>query len=214
MASVTRAAPSRPASCAPCPGADPNIRDASRMLMPSTITARRTRRYTSTLYIRRTIRRVGYGPYGWRRVVQFATAVCQQLPARTAHFTPAPYICGKQCCRVQERVALVSPSRSISAVFQQEGDNLGPGSRPQRKDHDLRGLVVQCYLDFRSVLQQQFNNLRSGLYESVSIIVPNKRTELYSRNRPWLRRLRRVPATTGLFRRSPRESRGRPLNPV
>ena len=34
------------------------------MLMPSTITARRTRRYASTLYIRRTIRRVGYGPYG------------------------------------------------------------------------------------------------------------------------------------------------------
>ena len=30
------------------------------MLMPFTITARRTRRYTPTLYIRRTIHRVGY----------------------------------------------------------------------------------------------------------------------------------------------------------
>ena len=62
------------------------------MLTPSTITARRTRRYTSTLYIRRTIHRVGYDPYGWRRVVHFATALCQQLPARTAHFNSAPYI--------------------------------------------------------------------------------------------------------------------------
>ena len=32
------------------------------MLLPSTITARRTRRYTSTLYIRRTIHGVGYNP--------------------------------------------------------------------------------------------------------------------------------------------------------
>ena len=34
----------------------PNVRAASRMIIPSTITVRRTRRYTSTLYIRRTIR--------------------------------------------------------------------------------------------------------------------------------------------------------------
>ena len=61
------------------------------MLLPSTITARRTRKYTSTLYIHRTIQGVGYNPYGWRRAVQFATAVCQQLPARTAHFTSAAY---------------------------------------------------------------------------------------------------------------------------
>ena len=32
------------------------------MLIPSTITARRTRKYTSTLYIHRTIRRVDYDP--------------------------------------------------------------------------------------------------------------------------------------------------------
>ena len=40
----------------------PNVRAASRMLIPSTITALRTRRYTSTLYIRRTIHGVGYNP--------------------------------------------------------------------------------------------------------------------------------------------------------
>ena len=61
------------------------------MLIPSTITARRTRRYTSTLYIRRTIRRVGYDPYRWRRAVQFATALCQWLPARTEQFNSAAY---------------------------------------------------------------------------------------------------------------------------
>ena len=36
--------------------------ETSRILLPSTITARRTRRYTSTLYIRHTIHGVGYNP--------------------------------------------------------------------------------------------------------------------------------------------------------
>ena len=46
----------------------PNTRDASLMLMPSTMTALRTRRYTSTLYIRRTIHGVDYDPMeGGRR---------------------------------------------------------------------------------------------------------------------------------------------------
>ena len=40
----------------------PNSRAASRMLIPSTITALRTRRYTSTLYIRRTTRRLDFKP--------------------------------------------------------------------------------------------------------------------------------------------------------
>ena len=40
----------------------PNSRETSRMLIPSTITVLRTRRYTSTLYIHRTIRGVGYNP--------------------------------------------------------------------------------------------------------------------------------------------------------
>ena len=40
----------------------PNTREASRMLIPSTITALRTRRYTSTLYIHHTIHGVGYNP--------------------------------------------------------------------------------------------------------------------------------------------------------
>ena len=38
------------------------LRDASLKLIPSTVTAWRTRRYTSTLYIRRTIRSVEYNP--------------------------------------------------------------------------------------------------------------------------------------------------------
>ena len=42
----------------------PKVREASRMLIPSTITARRTRKYTPTLNICRTVRRVGYYPYG------------------------------------------------------------------------------------------------------------------------------------------------------
>ena len=41
---------------------NPNSRAASRILIPSTITARRTRRYTSTLYIRCTTRRLDFEP--------------------------------------------------------------------------------------------------------------------------------------------------------
>ena len=40
----------------------PNSRAASRMLIPSTIPTRRTRRYTSALYIHRTIRRIDSEP--------------------------------------------------------------------------------------------------------------------------------------------------------
>ena len=57
----TPAEPSRPASCAPCPGAGQTLWPPG-CSYPSTITARRTRRYTSTLYIRRTIHGVGYNP--------------------------------------------------------------------------------------------------------------------------------------------------------
>ena len=40
----------------------PNSRAASQMLIPSTITALRTRRYMSTLYIHRTIHRLNFNP--------------------------------------------------------------------------------------------------------------------------------------------------------
>ena len=68
----------------------PNVRAASRMLIPSTITARRTRRYTSTWYIHRTIHGVGYtlmndsGRY-------YSLADTQQSSAHAAHFTSAVY---------------------------------------------------------------------------------------------------------------------------
>ena len=40
----------------------PNSLETSRMLLPSTITARRTRRYTSTLYIHRTTHKLDLKP--------------------------------------------------------------------------------------------------------------------------------------------------------
>ena len=51
---------------------NPNSRAASRMLIPSTITALRTRRYTSTLYIRCTTRRLDFEPMdgGGRYTIQ------------------------------------------------------------------------------------------------------------------------------------------------
>ena len=41
---------------------NPNSLETSRMLLPSTITARRTRRYTSTLYIHRTTHKLDLKP--------------------------------------------------------------------------------------------------------------------------------------------------------
>ena len=51
------------------------------MLLPSTITARRTRRYTSTLYIRRTTHKLDLKPMNGGERSNLATAFCQRLPA-------------------------------------------------------------------------------------------------------------------------------------
>ncbi len=63
------------------------------MLIPSTITARRIRRYTSTLYIHGTIRRVGYYPMddGKRHslqppnVLMSSESVLANWPAEMSH---------------------------------------------------------------------------------------------------------------------------------
>ena len=70
---------------------NPNTRAASRMLLPSTITARRTRRYTSTLYIPGTIHRLDFEPIndGGRYSVQSPNV--SNLSARVAHFNSADY---------------------------------------------------------------------------------------------------------------------------
>ena len=46
----------------PCLSLLHSITEEHRILLPSTITALRTSRYTSTLYIHRTIHGVGYNP--------------------------------------------------------------------------------------------------------------------------------------------------------
>ena len=71
---------------------NPNSRAASRMLIPSTITALRTRRYTSTLYIRCTTRRLDFEPMdgGGRYSIQSPNV--SNLSAHVAHFNSADYI--------------------------------------------------------------------------------------------------------------------------
>ena len=49
---------------------NPNTRETSRMLIPSTITARRTRRYTSTWYIQSTTHKHDFEPLDGSRTVQ------------------------------------------------------------------------------------------------------------------------------------------------
>ncbi len=69
----------------------PNTREASRTLMPSTITARRTRRYTSTVYIHGTIRRVDYCPMnGGERPNLQPPFVSDYPPARNN--LPPPFV--------------------------------------------------------------------------------------------------------------------------
>ena len=70
---------------------NPNTRAASRMLIPSTITARRTGRYTSTLYIPGTIHRLDFEPMndGGRYSIQPPNV--SNLPAHVVHFTSADY---------------------------------------------------------------------------------------------------------------------------
>ena len=70
----------------------PNSRDVSRMLTPSTITARRTRRYTSTLYIPGAIHRLDFEPMndGGRYSIQ--SPKVSNLSAHVVQFTSADYI--------------------------------------------------------------------------------------------------------------------------
>ena len=70
---------------------NPNVRAASRMLIPSTITALRTRRYMSTLYIHPTVHRLDFQPMdgGGRYSIQPPNV--SGLPAHVVHFSAAAY---------------------------------------------------------------------------------------------------------------------------
>ena len=57
--------------------------------MTPTITARRTRRYTSTRYIRCIIRRVDFNPYGWRRAIQLQPSFVSDYPLAWNNLSPA-----------------------------------------------------------------------------------------------------------------------------
>ena len=61
------------------------------MLIPSTITALRTRRYTSTLYIHHTIHGFGYNPMNDAGRYSIQSPFVSNLPARVVHFTSADY---------------------------------------------------------------------------------------------------------------------------
>ena len=61
------------------------------MLIPSTITARRTRRYTSTLYIPGTIQRIGYYPMDDGGRYSFQPPNVSNLSAHAAQYISAAY---------------------------------------------------------------------------------------------------------------------------
>ena len=67
----------------------PNTRETSRMLIPSTITARRTRRYTSTWYIHRTTHKHDFEPMDGRGRYIFQPPQCQAVnPSRWSTLAP------------------------------------------------------------------------------------------------------------------------------
>ena len=71
---------------------NPNTRETSRMLIPSTITARRTRRYTSTWYIHPTTHKHDFEPMDGSRTVHFSTATMSgSQSVQVVHFTSAFY---------------------------------------------------------------------------------------------------------------------------
>ena len=75
------------------------------MLIPSTITALRTRRYTSTLYIHHTIHGFGYNPMndGGRYSIQ-SPFVSNLPPTRPTLSPPFTAVCQIRCTRpVHER---------------------------------------------------------------------------------------------------------------
>ena len=88
----------------------PNVRAVSRMLIPSTITARRTRRYTSTLYIHRTIHGVGYNPMndGGRYSIQ--SPILSNLPPARSTLSP-PFTRVDGALTVPPRVQTAPPAR-------------------------------------------------------------------------------------------------------
>ena len=110
----------------------PNTREASRTLIPSTITARRTRRYTSTLYIHRTIRKVEYNPIdgGGRYRIQ-PPFVSNRPPTRSTlppPFTTTPTLRrGHEVCASHRRRSAVtaaekdimdlSPAENVAATW-------------------------------------------------------------------------------------------------
>ena len=77
----------------------PNTREASRMLIPSTITALRTRRYTSTLYIHHTIHGVVSNPMDGGRRYSIQSPISQQASAHTVHFISTVYTVNLNVCR-------------------------------------------------------------------------------------------------------------------
>ena len=92
----------------------PNTRDASLVLMPSTMQALRTRRYSSTWYIPHTFHGLLVCPYGRWRTVQFSSAVSRRLsrPRGTLYAR-----------RLQPPEALVRDTPSAAAAEPPEGSS-------------------------------------------------------------------------------------------
>ena len=93
----------------------PNTREASRMLIPSTITALRTRRYTSTLYIHHTIHGFGYNPMndGGRYSIQ--SSFVSNLPPAWSTLAPPITPCGCYAEGHAAGMAAATPKRGPPA---------------------------------------------------------------------------------------------------
>ena len=94
----------------------PNTRAASRVLIPSTMQTRRTRTYSSTLYILHNLPSSCLEPCGSRRVVRFCRATLERSFPPRWYITAPPFTCQRSChAGLSARIASVEPCGDVAA---------------------------------------------------------------------------------------------------
>ena len=153
----------------------PNSRETSRMLIPSTITALRTRRYTSTLYIHRTIRGVGYNPMNDGGRYSIWSPILSNLPPTRPTLSPrlqsGPFL---------QNAGLSGPSNCPGSAGKGAATSLLnglPRSRPCRSAAPKTTPVAQI-----PTPTSRYKTLYRTCLSCQNELVPSRRNRLTARN--------------------------------
>ena len=134
------------------------------MLVPSTITARRTRRYTSTLYIRHTAHRLDFKPMDGGGRSSFQLPHVSNLPARAVHFTSAVYTLPHLPSNTD---SLALPKEASEAAFGELGQRIDRMIVPGLRRDELEGIAVwdggpEAFKNMLAVLVAEAARKQSG----------------------------------------------------